>query len=106
MVCTDRKYSVETGFIITKDELNYNNPEIQKQAVESVINVDKLANAFDSLNQAMDEISTFRRDSIPAMRNTVNKFKNLTEKATETILRMERGQNAKDNVILDVTALE
>jgi uncharacterized protein YaaN involved in tellurite resistance len=47
--------------------------EIQKQAAESVINVDKLANAFDSLNQALDEISNFRRESIPAMRNTVDR---------------------------------
>ncbi len=80
--------------------------EIQKQATESVINVDKLANAFDSLNQAMDEISSFRRESIPAMRSTVDKFKNLTEKASATIERMERGKSAKDNVILDVTALD
>jgi uncharacterized protein YaaN involved in tellurite resistance len=80
--------------------------EIQKQAAESVINVDKLANAFDSLNQAMDEISTFRRDSIPAMRETVEKFKNLSEKASDTIKRMEKGQSAKDSVILDITALE
>ena len=80
--------------------------EIQKQAAESVINVDKLANAFDSLNQAMDEISNFRRESLPAMRETVEKFKNLSEKASETIQRMERGQTAKDNVILDITAIE
>lgn len=80
--------------------------EIQKQAAESVINVDKLANAFDSLNQALDEISNFRRESIPAMRNTVDRFKNLTEKAAQTIERMERGQMAKENVILDITALD
>ncbi len=80
--------------------------EIQKQATESVINVDKLANAFDSLNQAMDEISNFRRDSLPAMRTTVERFKNLTDKASETIARMEKGQAAKDNVIMDVTAID
>jgi uncharacterized protein YaaN involved in tellurite resistance len=80
--------------------------EIQKQATESVINVDKLANAFDSLNQAMDEISSFRRDSLPAMRTTIDRFKKLTDEASETIARMEKGQAAKDNVIMDVTAIE
>jgi hypothetical protein len=40
------------------------------------------------------------------MRDTVEKFKNLSEKASETIQRMERGQSAKDNVILDITAIE
>jgi uncharacterized protein YaaN involved in tellurite resistance len=80
--------------------------EIQRQAAESTINVDKLANAFESLNQAINEISNFRRESIPAMRNTVEKFKNLSEKASETIERMEKGKSAKDNVILDITELE
>ncbi len=80
--------------------------EIQKMATESTINVDKLAMAFDSLNQAMDEISNFRRESLPAMRETVDKFKDLTEKAGETIERMEKGAAAKDNVILDITALD
>jgi uncharacterized protein YaaN involved in tellurite resistance len=80
--------------------------EIQKQAAESVINVDKLVNAFDSLNQALTEISNYRREALPGMRDTIQKFKTLTEKASETIDRMERGQKAKDNVIMDITALD
>lgn len=80
--------------------------EIQKMASESTINVDKLAMAFESLNQAMDEISNFRRESLPAMRETVNKFKDLTEKAGATIERMEKGTVAKENVILDITAID
>ena len=80
--------------------------EIQKMASESTINVDKLAMAFESLNQAMDEISSFRRESLPAMRETISKFKNLTDEASKTIERMEKGSAAKDNVILDITALE
>lgn len=78
--------------------------EIQKQAAEATINVEKLTMAFDSLNQAMDEISNFRRESLPAMRNTVNKYKELTEKASETISRIEKGNMAKDNLILDITS--
>lgn len=80
--------------------------EIQKMASESTIDVDKLALAFDSLNQAMDEISNYRRESLPAMRDTVSKFKNLTEKASGTIERMEKGSAAKDHVILDITAID
>lgn len=80
--------------------------EIQKQAAESVINVDKLANAFDTLNQALDEISSFRRESLPAMRTTVDRFKKLTDEASETIDRMEKGTAAKDTVIMDITALD
>lgn len=80
--------------------------EIQKQAAESTINVDKLTNAFESLNQAIDEISNFRRESLPGMRETVDKFKHLTEQASETINRMEKGQAASEGVILDVTSID
>lgn len=80
--------------------------EIQKMATESTLNVDQLSNAFESLNQAMDEISTYRRDSLPAMRDTVNRFKTLTDKASTTINKMERGAKLQDNVILDVTDYE
>jgi hypothetical protein len=40
------------------------------------------------------------------MRETVNKFKDLTEKAGATIERMEKGAVAKENVILDITAID
>lgn len=80
--------------------------EVQKQAAEATINVEKLTAAFDSLNQAMDEISNFRRESLPAMRNTVNKYKELTEKASQTIDRIEKGNQAQDNLIIDITSLE
>lgn len=80
--------------------------EIQKQATEATLNVDQLSNAFTSLNQAMDEIATYRRDALPQMRETVGKFKNMTETAQKTIEKMERGTAAKENVIVDVTDFE
>ncbi|MFV2014532.1 MAG: toxic anion resistance protein [Candidatus Heimdallarchaeota archaeon] len=80
--------------------------EIQKMASESTLNIEQLTNAFDSLNQAMDEIATYRRESLPGMRDAVNKFQKLTDAAQETIIKMEKGTALKENVILDVTDFE
>ncbi|MEO9852026.1 MAG: toxic anion resistance protein [Reichenbachiella sp.] len=80
--------------------------EIQKQAAESTINVEKLTLAFESLNQAIDELSNFRREALPEMKDTVNKFKSLTDQASETISRMEKGQAAQEGVILDITSID
>ncbi len=77
--------------------------EIQKQATASTLDVEKLTAAFNTLNQAMDEISTFRRESIPMMRQQVEKFQRLTDEASATIARMERGNAIKEAVILDIT---
>lgn len=77
--------------------------EVQKQAVASTLDVDKLTAAFNTLNQAMDEISSFRRESIPMMRQQVVKFQKLTDEASATIERMERGNAIKESVIIDIT---
>ena len=77
--------------------------EIQRQAASSTLDVEKLTTAFQTLNQAMDEISKFRRDSIPMMREQVVKFQELTSQAAATIERMERGNAAKESVLIDIT---
>ena len=77
--------------------------EIQRQAASSTLDVEKLTTAFQTLNQAMDEISKFRRDSIPMMREQVIKFQELTSQAAATIERMERGNAAKDTALIDIS---
>lgn len=77
--------------------------EIQKQAASSTLDVEKLTTAFHTLNQAMDEIANFRRESIPMMREQVNKFRQLTDEASATISRMERGNAVKESILLDIT---
>lgn len=83
--------------------LRHQGVEIQKQAASSTLDVEKLTSAFNTLNQAMDEISNFRRESIPLMRQQVVKFQQLTNQAASTIDRMERGNAVKETVLIDIT---
>lgn len=77
--------------------------EIQKQAAASTLDVEKLTATFDTLNQAMEEISTFRRECIPMMRQQIEKFQKCTDEASATIERMERYNAMKEDVILDIS---
>lgn len=77
--------------------------EIQKQSASATLDVEKLTAAFHTLNQAMDEVANFRRESIPMMRQQVHKFQQLTDEASATISRMERGNAVKEAVLLDIT---
>lgn len=77
--------------------------EVQKQAATSTLDVEKLTVAFNTLNQAMEEVATFRREAIPMMRQQIVKFQKLTDEASATIKRMERGNDVKETIILDIT---
>lgn len=77
--------------------------EIQKQAAASTLDVEKLTATFNTLNQAMDEVSSFRRECIPMMRQQIEKFQKCTDEASATIERMERYNAVKEDVILDIS---
>jgi uncharacterized protein YaaN involved in tellurite resistance len=64
---------------------------IQKQAMEANISVDTLKTAFSDVIEAMDSISTYKREALPQMRETINQFKELAATGEEQIQRLEKG---------------
>ncbi|MGX1263642.1 uncharacterized protein YaaN involved in tellurite resistance [Rossellomorea marisflavi] len=64
---------------------------IQKQAMEANISVDTLKTAFSDVIEAMDSISTYKREALPQMRETINQFKELAATGEEQIHRLEKG---------------
>ncbi|KMK93889.1 toxic anion resistance protein [Rossellomorea marisflavi] len=64
---------------------------IQKQAMEANISVDTLKTAFNDVIEAMDSISTYKREALPQMRETINQFKELAATGEEQIQRLEKG---------------
>ncbi|WP_370294897.1 toxic anion resistance protein [Rossellomorea marisflavi] len=64
---------------------------IQKQAMEANISVDTLKTAFSDVIEAMDSISTYKREALPQMRETISQFKELAATGEEQIQRLEKG---------------
>lgn len=81
---------------------------IQKQAVEAQLDISKLKQAFTDIDFALNELSSFRRDALPQMAESIIEMDGLTQKMGESIEKMEGGNalaeemNAEDFGLLIV----
>ncbi|MEF2967848.1 toxic anion resistance protein [Paenibacillus sp. M1] len=65
---------------------------IQKQSLETSISVDTLKQAFSDVLEAFDSISTYKREALPKMRETISQFRELADTGEKQIERLEKGQ--------------
>ncbi|MHC1683051.1 MAG: toxic anion resistance protein [Clostridiaceae bacterium] len=65
--------------------------EIHKQSMESNISVDTLKTAFEDCISAIDDISKYKMEALPKMKDTIAQFKELADKGEEQIKRLEGG---------------
>ena len=65
--------------------------EIHKQSIESTISVDVLKTAFQDVMDALDEISIFKQQALPAMQITITEFRELADKGEAAIQKIEKG---------------
>jgi uncharacterized protein YaaN involved in tellurite resistance len=78
--------------------------EIQKAATEPTIAIEVLASAFTKLNEAVDELSTFRVNALSGMKESIGKLEDLTKKGRDTIERIEKGEAVRKKAFVDITA--
>lgn len=62
---------------------------IQKQASETAISVDTLKSAFNETLQALDDISAYKKEALPRMRETIHAFNELAATGEARISQME-----------------
>lgn len=65
--------------------------EIHKQSMESGVSVDTLKTAFEDCISAIDDISKYKMEALPRMKDTIAQFKELADKGEEQIKRLESG---------------
>ena len=61
---------------------------IQKQATQSTISPDALKQAFQDTLSALEDISTFKRQALPRMQETVKQFRQLAQTGEQEIARL------------------
>ncbi|SDW72127.1 toxic anion resistance protein [Paenibacillus sp. CF384] len=66
--------------------------EIHKQALNASISVDTLKQAFTDVLAALDSISTYKKEALPKMRETIGQFRDLADEGEKQIQRLEKGQ--------------
>ena len=64
--------------------------EIQKQASETAITADTLKQVFTETLQALEDISNYKQEALPQMRQTIDMFNELAQTGEAQIEKMEK----------------
>lgn len=83
----------------TAQQVKTQGVEIQKQASSAQLDVNKLKQAFTDINDALEDISSFRRDALPKMASTILEMDDLSSQMEKSIVNMEQGNDQKSLVI-------
>lgn len=76
---------------------------IQKQAASTQLSMESLTKAFADINAALDDISTFRKESLPVMADNILTMDQMTSEAEARIQQQEQGNQAAPTIELDFT---
>ena len=70
--------------------------EVQKQAIESNIDVETMKTAFKDTLEALESISTYKQEALPKLRQTIDEFRTMTDEGEKILLRMEKTGDLKE----------
>ena len=73
----------------TAEMLKTQGVEIQKQASEAMISTDTLKKSFEDTLQAMSDISSYKTEALPRIRQTIEEFKELADMGEKKLQQME-----------------
>lgn len=74
----------------TSKMLKEQGAEIQKQAIESNISVETMKEAFAETFAALEDISHYKQEALPRVRQTIDEFKALTVEGEKALQRIEK----------------
>jgi uncharacterized protein YaaN involved in tellurite resistance len=86
----------------TASQLKTQGTEIHKQASSMALNMDDLKSAFSDVRDAMEEISSYRRNALPVMAKTILEMDQLTSEAEKAVQKMEKGDRNESLTMLDI----
>lgn len=66
--------------------------DIQNQSIQANISPETLKAAFADAMEALDSISTYKQEALPAMRKTIEDFRVLAARGEEQIEKLEKGK--------------
>ncbi|MCE2571366.1 toxic anion resistance protein [Motilimonas eburnea] len=81
----------------TSEQLKTQGVAIQKQASESQLDIQKLKQAFNNIESALQDISQYRQKALPQMAHSILEMDQLTSKMEQSIQDMEQGKSAQAN---------
>ena len=86
----------------TAEQLKEQGAAIQKQASSAMLDIESLKSAFADIDVAITDLQTFRSEALPMMAQTVQELDVVTDKASESIQRLDSIPNPDNRIKLDV----
>lgn len=84
-----------TGNIIesTSHMLHEQGSEIQKSSAEAMISPEILKSSFAEALAAIEEVSTYKEQALPKMKETINMFSDMADEGQKVVNKIEMGNN-------------
>lgn len=76
--------------------------EIQKQAVSTSLDIEKLKQAFADIKAALDDVSTFRQEALPQMANSILELNKMTDEQEKAVAELEKGNRVASNFQIEI----
>ena len=77
----------------TSHMLKEQGSEIQKHSAESMISPEVLKNAFNEAMQAISDVSTYKEQALPQMKETINMFSDMANEGQKVVDKLETTNN-------------
>lgn len=77
----------------TSHMLKEQGSEIQKHSAETMISPDVLKASFAEALQAIEDVSTYKEQALPQMKDTIDMFSNMAEDGKKVVARIETNNN-------------
>lgn len=85
----------------TAKKLKTQGVDIHKQASSAQLDIDKLKSAFSDVKIALHDMSTFRREALPKMSESINEMSQLTSDMDKSIQNLEAGNDVQEQIDLE-----
>lgn len=83
----------------TAERLRTQGVEIHNRASSAALDIDALKSAFKDINQAMEDMSKFKVDSLAKMSSTIKEMGELNTESEQRIKDMEKGKKVREKLI-------
>jgi len=84
------------------ERLRTQGAEIHKQAASTQLDMEVLKQAYTNIHAALDDISSFRRETLPKMAATILELDELTDKQAQEIEKMDQGGKVSSSLEIEI----
>lgn len=90
----------------TAANLKMQGAEIHKKAASAQLDIEVLKQAFNDINSALEDISSYRRDALPKMANTILEMDELSKRADDSVKKFKKAEKVDEDFGLEIIDLD